>query len=612
MAKPKSAPTAYFLYNLPPAILNSLKVYDFNGVLRDPSDDNDDTDRDLANLANKSFHRYNHKLRLQGLAAIRLPEYEQRLKDGLVEDGSTDNANDDEHSGSGSNSNSEDESDSDEEFGLPRKMQLASIDEDGSGDTAPPSDELKGSPIIFLKSPEIPEPKTLSVFKNALGHVPPTEAGILQEIQRVNTAPEATSVIIMAGGGHFAAAIFQHSPKIKNTMVPLILETKSFHRYTTRRSQGGSQSASDGSKGKAKSVGSSLRRYGESQLQMEVKELLTSPAWKSRLQPGLASSAVNIYIRASGKGSRGLVLGFDGCPIPKNDPRVKSIPFNTRRANYTEVLRSWTELSSVKVVDVTKEEEEVALARQKEQEKAQKEQSRAAAAEAKKKQLAEARPAPTQLSPLMKHTNEIAELIRKSRAPKLISYVKLQKLKSPYLLEFADDEKLTAMCPTALHYAAREGSSYIVTVLLKQLGADPTVVNENGKTAWDSISGSDRQTRDAFQLARASLGEDKWDWTASHVGPALTEDQIAARKETESRESSRQMEESIAEQEKEKKEKDQNKRYEKIVQKSGLGKRLPQAVTTLEDTRGLSDEAKMRLERERRARAAEARFAKMG
>lgn len=601
MAKPKQAPTAYFLYNLPESILSTLKVYDFNGVLR--SEETEESPSSQFSPEEKAFHRYNHKLRLQGLAAIRKPEYDQLLKDGLIETQKNDDSD------TNSNSEEDTESDSDEEFGLPRKLDLASISEDGVDDTVSEAskDQLKGSPIIFLKSPEI-EPKTLTVYKNALGHVTPTEAGILGEIRRVNALPEATSVIIMAGGGHFAAAIFQHSPKIKNTMVPLILETKSFHRYTTRRSQGGSQSASDGSKGKAKSVGSSLRRYGESQLQMEVKELLMSPEWKKRLTPGLPTSAANIYIRASGKGSRGLVLGFDGCPIPKNDSRVKSIPFNTRRANYTEVLRSWTELSTVKVVDVSKEEEEAEKAREKEAEKARKEQSRLAAAEAKKQQQQQSKPVSVALTPLMKQTAEITELIRKSRAPKLISYLKLQKLKSPYQLEFPEGDKMGSLCPTALHFAAKEGSAYIVSVLLKQLGADPTVVNSIGKTAWDLAS--DTKTRDAFQLARGALGEDKWDWKASHVGDALTEEEIEQRNKKEAAEHDQQVKQSIAEQEEEQKGKDSNRRYEKIVAKSGLGKRLPQMATKLEDTRGLSDEAKMRLERERRARAAEARFAK--
>ncbi|RDW27010.1 hypothetical protein B0I72DRAFT_100545 [Yarrowia lipolytica] len=601
MAKAKQAPTAYFLYDLPESILKSLKVYDFNGVLR--SEETEVKPSSQFSAEEKAFHRYNHKLRLQGLAAIRKPEYDQLLKDGLTDT----QKDDDSDSNSNSNSNSEEdtESDSDEEFGLPRKMELASISEAGDGETA--KDELKGSPVIFLKSPEV-EPKTLTVYKNALGHVTPTESGILGEIQRVNTLPEATSVIIMAGGGHFAAAIFQHSPKIKNTMVPLILETKSFHRYTTRRSQGGSQSASDGSKGKAKSVGSSLRRYGESQLQMEVKELLTSPEWKKRLLPGLPTSAANIYIRASGKGSRGLVLGFEGCPIPKNDSRVKSIPFNTRRANYTEVLRSWTELSTVKVVDVSKEEEEAEKTREKEAEKARKEQSRLAAAEAKKQKQQQSQPTTVPLTPLMKQTSEITELIRKSRAPKLISYLKLQKLKSPYQLEFPEGDKTGTLCPTALHYAAKEGSAYIVSVLLKQLGADPTVTNSFGKTAWDLVS--DSKTRDTFQLARGALGEDKWDWKASHVGEALTDEQIEQRDKKEAAEHDQKVKQSIAQQEEEQKEKESSKRYEKIVAKSGLGKRLPQMATKLEDTRGLSDEAKMRLERERRARAAEARFAK--
>lgn len=43
--------------------------------------------------------------------------------------------------------------------------------------------------------------------------------------------------IIMAGGGHFCAAIWDESGKR--------IQNKSFHRYTTRKKQGGSQSKAD-------------------------------------------------------------------------------------------------------------------------------------------------------------------------------------------------------------------------------------------------------------------------------------------------------------------------------------------------------------------------------
>ena len=66
---------------------------------------------------------------------------------------------------------------------------------------------------------------------------------------------------------------------------------KTFHRYTTRRKQGGAQSSNDKSKGKANSAGAGIRRYNEQALDEEIQELLKD--WKSFI---LNSSRV--FIRA--------------------------------------------------------------------------------------------------------------------------------------------------------------------------------------------------------------------------------------------------------------------------------------------------------------------------
>lgn len=65
--------------------------------------------------------------------------------------------------------------------------------------------------------------------------------------------------IIMLGGGHFAAAIF-------NGLSPILHKT--FHCYTVRSGQGGTQSGKDGKSGGShpKSAGASLRRYNEQAL----------------------------------------------------------------------------------------------------------------------------------------------------------------------------------------------------------------------------------------------------------------------------------------------------------------------------------------------------------
>jgi hypothetical protein len=66
--------------------------------------------------------------------------------------------------------------------------------------------------------------------------------------------------LIMSGGGHFAAAVFDNR-------TGEIVVHKTFHRYITRRGQGGVQSALDQSKGNAKSAGATIRRYNEAALE---------------------------------------------------------------------------------------------------------------------------------------------------------------------------------------------------------------------------------------------------------------------------------------------------------------------------------------------------------
>lgn len=60
----------------------------------------------------------------------------------------------------------------------------------------------------------------------------------------------------MLGGGHFAGAIFKGSEAILH---------KTFHSYTVRQGQGGSQNSRDNKNatGQPKSAGASLRRYNE-------------------------------------------------------------------------------------------------------------------------------------------------------------------------------------------------------------------------------------------------------------------------------------------------------------------------------------------------------------
>ena len=156
-------------------------------------------------------------------------------------------------------------------------------------------------------------------------------------------APKRTIAMIMIGGGHFAAIIASLNPKVVRSQGQEerqidILASKTFHRYTTRRKQGGGQSAYDSAQGQAHSAGSSLRRYNEAALQKEVKDLLAS--WKEALE-----LCDFIFIRATGSGNRRTLFGYEGAVLKNNDGRIRGFPFTTRRPVNSTMTKLMTDKS---------------------------------------------------------------------------------------------------------------------------------------------------------------------------------------------------------------------------------------------------------------------------
>lgn len=143
-------------------------------------------------------------------------------------------------------------------------------------------------------------------------------------------------VIVLCGGGHFSGVVFDKGGEI--------LAHQSFHRYTTRKKQGGSQSAADGVKGggsKARSAGATLRRYGEESLRREVRETITK--WNDWI-----NEAQVVYLQASGRSSRDMLYGFAESPFSVlSGSVVRTIPFSTRRPTLSEAKRVFSELSTV-------------------------------------------------------------------------------------------------------------------------------------------------------------------------------------------------------------------------------------------------------------------------
>lgn len=399
----------------------------------------------------------------------------------------------------------------------------------------------------------------------------------------------------MIGGGHFAAAIIGLAPEIRKgpggteERHAVVKAHKTFHRYTTRRKQGGSQSANDNAKGNAHSVGSSIRRANEAALELDIRNLLAD--WKN-----LIDSAELVFVRATGSQNRRTLLGpYDGQVLTSKDRRLRGFPFSTKRATQNELIRAFQELTRAKVDKLIEEQPEKPAEQQK---------------PVQKPKVQPAKPTPEQEEAVL-HTSQLQNLIRRSKAPGVLLYLKKNNLSANFTF-YPSEQGTNHHAPTPLHLAASQNAAAVVTALFTKTDADPTTKNSDGKVPYD-IAG-DSRTHDAFRVARHTLGEKAHDWSAAHVPSPLSPEEAEAKSKRETQEAS------TAEAERRKadleriKQEEQERKIGKIEKKAGAGKTLgavPEKTWSEkneEDLRGLTPEMRQRLERERRARAAEARM----
>ncbi|KAG7930644.1 hypothetical protein KL934_004717 [Ogataea polymorpha] len=413
----------------------------------------------------------------------------------------------------------------------------------------------------------------------------------LESLNKLATLGSGKSALFMLGGGHFAGAIISHqrintkgnsgSPEELRMQSVRILHHKTFHRYTTRRKQGGAQNASDNAKGKAKSAGSTLRRYNEQALQQDIRNLLAE--WKKELD-----ECEYIFIKASGSASHKIIVGYPNSPIQSDDPRVRHFPFTTKRPTSSELKRAWIELCYLKILDLPK-------ARKDEVERAQRQQEALARSRIQKQST----PA-KQEAPEIEISKELVSLLRRSKAPALISFVKKNKIDVNMELK---PETEYANTPTMLHYAAANKLSHMCQVLLVNLKADPAIKNRHGRTAYELAS---QHARYSFQVARNILGEEYCDWEAARVKEPMTKEEVERILSEEKRQSDQESQRLIDEE----LEKVKQQAEEERSRKFGRGR--PLGITEQQNLNSLTPEQRMRVLREQRARAAEARLGKLG
>ncbi|CAK9439345.1 uncharacterized protein LODBEIA_P35120 [Lodderomyces beijingensis] len=565
-----------YIYYLANEFLDSLELLHFDlktSQVSQPQDNNSAIGDSKPSLKDKTYyksdlHRYNLKRVQHNLPEVGEEEFERLLESQSADSTST--------SESESESDSETEDDHDDNHDSRKVRRLISKLTFVEDESTAVSHLHTKSPYVLFGTSFVPETKAVAVYKSVF-----TEKELespLSGLRQLSQHQTGKSAIFMIGGGHFAGAIIGHeqldikgrasskdAPQIQKINV---LSSKTFHRYTTRRKQGGSQSVSDNSGSKAISAGSSIRRYNELALMQEVRELISE--WAEQL-----NECSSVFIRANGPSNKKVLVGYDGAPLSFSDPRVKKIPFSTSRASLAEVKRAWVELTHYKVVELPQPETVDS--------RTDTQDSNATPEAAKKTSAAAAAAVDATAS-------ELVNALKKQKAPLFMKLVKEKSIEvDAFLLSEIDPNT-----PTLLHYAAANGFPYMIQILLMNLKASPLVPNKAGRVPAELC---DLSTKRAFQIARSKLGEDYCDWNAAKVGAARSKEDFDSEDRRKEQEIKLEKQKLIQEQ----------------LEKEGTKGKTDEttharSVSSNLNVKSLSADQRARLMREQRARAAEARL----
>lgn len=323
-----------------------------------------------------------------------------------------------------------------------------------------------------------------------------------------------------------------------------------------------------------------------------------------------------IFIHAP-SANRKIIYGYEDAPLDINDKRIHTFPFTTHRPTLNEIRRAFFELTDLKVVEF----DEVTLRRH-EQERARAEEARLLALSKVEEMSISSPPKAESASEQMKPDSDVEKAILLTKQGKVqvlqsfIDRCRQQEKELPIIdplpstTKIEDSRRLT----TLLHVASFHGQAEMVSFLLRDCGADPTIANEGGKVPYDLSK--DKSVRNVFRRCMSDMPE-KWDWLrAAKVPSPLTEEmeQQQLEKEEQRRQKELEARRKIEEQRRKKEERKLANAPASDVATKHNSKTSPlQGLYggNAMNTASMSTEARMRLEREMRARAAEARRAKV-
>ncbi|KAF8159800.1 hypothetical protein B0H34DRAFT_704885 [Crassisporium funariophilum] len=581
------------------------------------------------------WHRYNVRSRLNGGQTVSESAFAQ-LVDAL------------EDSISGSASSTDEDDDSDAVNTLLNKTKRLTTR------SPSPDSSNKHAPLTAITWFHSPPSTQIGIYRALLPlHTEPD--AYLRELRRMQSPVEdgRTWALFMTAGGHFAGAVVRVSrpadeedvqdedgkSRRKKSKKPKpemeVLLHKTFHRYTTRRKQGGSQSVNDNAKGVAKSAGAQLRRYGEQALRDDIRGLLKE--WEEDI-----AGCERIWIRAS-TSNRRIFFDYEEAPFTKGDERFRTFPFPTRRPTQSELTRCLAELTRPKISHFTEE----ALRAQD---------------DAYLASLPKPKPAPTIAQaepekPKQPKLSKEEEVFREkwNRLLEMVIKGRLEPLKAFLERESGTIGGVDAQIPewtgerraTILQLAVQSGHEDVIRWLIEEARADPTIpvpllkagevedADEGHKSdasdAAHAVPRGSRQT--AYNLARskpvrdifrrcAAAHPDWWDWLGAARVPSALSQEMEEERDEKKKVRRKGLKDRVKEREAREKEKEKERPKtppvtkavirEAPIQANSTSRRLGGGSGAVDGVAGLTPDMRARVEREQRARAAEARMKALG
>mmetsp|Transcript_37519 Transcript_37519/g.55280 ORF Transcript_37519/g.55280 Transcript_37519/m.55280 type:complete len:655 (+) Transcript_37519:195-2159(+) len=404
---------------------------------------------------------------------------------------------------------------------------------------SPHDDDTKNAPSTQQKALQIP---TILLPPNYIRDNPnwdPASAAktLLTTWDHLNSQ-SANIIIVLLQSGRFVAAVYTlkattHSKVPQLTMIA----HKTSTRYTIRKGQGGSQSNYDSAKHKAKSVGAQLRREGEKQLREDVVA-----TWKLWRESNYIQDAMGVYVSCP-KGMKREYLFGDGndtaALVRKGDERLRSIPLDVGRPILEGATVALECLLSCGIVNVDSLRVSTVV------DGGDDDDNKGPVVEEKKSKESDT-PEESEEKDDDPPLTPLHEAVIEGDLSKLMELLTiLEEVEENTNVDDVATAEENAESPsydvntqggpdhqTPLHFASasnHQNAPSLLNALLINGHANPSVIDSRGRPPY-FVASSDK-AREAFRLARGTLGEEycRWDDEAK-VGPALTDEDVQAKK----------------------------------------------------------------------------------